>query len=290
MPLLEFRNKGIYCPRANVYIDPWEKVERAIITHGHSDHARPGHRYYLTRQDNVTILKHRLGQNIAVEGKAYREKFIVNGVHFTLHPAGHIFGSSQVRIEYRGEVWVVSGDYKLQPDNISTPFEPVKCHSFVTESTFGLPLFQWKPQNIVFDQVRDWWKDNREQGMNTVLMGYSLGKAQRLIANLADSVGEIFVNDAIDQIDQVLTEKMNVLSKVKNATTGFNKIKYKGSLIITPSSGIGSPWIRKLEPYSLGMASGWMVLRGARRRGAADRGFIISDHHPCTTSKQSEEQ
>jgi putative mRNA 3-end processing factor len=278
MSLIEFKEEGIYCPQADIYIDPWHAVKRAIITHGHSDHARSGSKYYLTHRDNLPIIKRRLGSSINAEGKEYGETSRINGVSFSLHPAGHIIGSSQVRVEYKGEVWVISGDYKLGNDNISVPFEPVKCHSFISESTFGLPVYHWKPQEEVFNQLHEWWKQNRESGLNSVVIAYSLGKAQRLIANLDESIGKVFVHGAVDQINRVLIDKIPKLAICRNATTEFDKKEDKGSLIITPSSGLGTPWLRKFEPYSLAMASGWMSLRGARRRRAADRGFIISDH------------
>lgn len=278
MALLEFHNKGIYCPKANIYIDPWKPVGKAIITHGHSDHARRGHQHYLTHKDNENILRYRLGKDISVESKAYNAPFSINEVTFSLHPAGHIFGSSQVRVEYRGEVWVVSGDYKMQPDNVSIPFEPVKCHTFITESTFGLPVYQWKPQEEILKEIVQWYSSNRELGITSVLVGYSLGKAQRLIANLQNRVDEIFVHGAIDQINNVLNDRLPELTKTRHATQDFEKKEHRGSLVITPSPGLGTTWMRKFEPYSVGIASGWMTLRGARRRRAADRGFVLSDH------------
>lgn len=277
MSLIEFREEGIYCPQADTYIDPWRVVNKAIVTHGHSDHARPGSKFYLTHKDNVPVIKHRLGK-INAEGLEYNETRTINGVKISLHPAGHIFGSSQVRLEYRGEIWVISGDYKLGKDNVSVPFEPVKCHSFITESTFGLPVYRWKSQDEVMEQIHNWWQENRDEGINSVLVAYSLGKAQRLIANLDDSIGKIFVHGAVEKVNKVLTKRIPKLKITKNATTEFDKKEDVGSLVITPSSGLGTPWMKKFEPFSLAMASGWMNLRGARRWRAADRGFVISDH------------
>lgn len=151
-PLLSFTDKGIYCQAADVYLDPWRPVDKAIITHGHSDHSRAGHRSYITHHRNIPIVKHRLG-NVNISGKAWGEKFTVNGVNFSLHPAGHIIGSSQIRVEHKGEIWVFSGDYKDEADGLVTPYEPVKCHTFITECTFGLPAFKWSPQNEVFDEI-----------------------------------------------------------------------------------------------------------------------------------------
>ncbi|HET8752825.1 MAG TPA: DNA ligase-associated DEXH box helicase, partial [Salinimicrobium sp.] len=187
-PLLAFNDKGIYCAQADVYLDPWKPVEKALITHGHSDHARWGHKKYITQNLNVPIIKHRLG-DIDVSGVEYGESFSIDGVKFSFYPAGHIIGSSQIRVEYQGEIWVFSGDYKTEDDGISTPFEPVKCHAFITECTFGLPAFKWIPQEEVMKNINNWWQENRDAGKTSILFGYSLGKAQRLLNGLDTSNG-----------------------------------------------------------------------------------------------------
>ena len=203
-PLLETTPRGIYCPPADVYIDPWLPSPKAIITHGHSDHARVGNQYYLSTTGSREILKLRLGSDINLETKAYNEPWYMNGVKFSFHPAGHILGSAQVRVEYKGEVWVISGDYKTESDNISTPFEPVKCHVFITESTFGLPVFQWKPQEEVFSEINEWWQSNKEKGISSLLCGYTLGKAQRLLKNIDHRIGKVFVHGAIANANDAL--------------------------------------------------------------------------------------
>ena len=190
-PLLQFNDKGIYCAQANVYIDPWRPVKNAIITHGHADHSRWGHQKYITHHTNVPIIKHRLGA-ISVTGKNWNETFVVNNVKFSLHPAGHIIGSSQVRVEYKGEVWVFTGDYKTEDDGIAIPYEVVKCHTFITECTFGLPVFKWTPQTEVMDSINRWWSDNKAEGKTSILFGYSLGKAQRLLKYLDTNIGKIY--------------------------------------------------------------------------------------------------
>jgi len=278
MSLLEFTKNGIYCPKADIYVDPWRKVGRAVITHGHADHARPGMKHYLTHEDNLPVVKQRLGHNISVEGRRYGEIVTLNGVKISLHPAGHIYGSSQVRFEHGGEIWVVSGDYKLGNDNISVPFEPVPCHTFITESTFGLPVYHWKPQEEVLPELHNWWQKNNSEGLNSVLVAYSLGKAQRMIVNLDNSIGKIFVHGAVESINQAISDKVPKLKRVQNATHEFEPVNDKGSMIITPSAGLGTPWLRKFEPFSLAFVSGWMSIRGARRRQSADRGFVMSDH------------
>jgi putative mRNA 3-end processing factor len=261
-----------------VYIDPWRPVERALITHAHADHSRYGHQHYLAHHHSAPIMRHRLG-NIDVQGTEYAEIININGVHFSFHPAGHIPGSAQIRVEHKGEVWVASGDYKLEPDGISTPFESVKCHCFITESTFGLPAFKWKPQKEIFDEVNTWWRKNAEQGKASVLTGYSLGKAQRLLANVDANIGPIYTHGAIDEINQLMLKHQIIELPEIHRVIGLEKKEdYRGALIVAPPSVQGSPWLKKLQPYSLAMASGWMALRGIRRRRGADKGFVISDH------------
>lgn len=278
MDLLQFTDKGIYCERAGVYLDPWRPVDKALISHGHSDHAYFGHKNYLTSTLAMPVVKHRLYLRDNIEGVDYGQSITINGVDFSFHPAGHIPGSSQIRVEYKGEVWVFSGDYKLENDNISTPFEPIKCHAFITESTFGLPVYKWKPQREVFDDVNDWWRKNQREGKTSVISGYTLGKAQRILANVDPSIGKIFTHGAVDNINAVLRMQGIQLPICPRISDEVNKEEIKGALIVCPPSAVGSSWMRRFLPYSLGVASGWMKLRGTRRRRGADRGFVLSDH------------
>ncbi len=275
-PLLEFTDKGIYCAAAGVYLDPWRPVEKAIISHGHADHSRSGHKKYITHHKNVPIIKHRLG-TIPVSGVEWGETFKVNGVKFSLHPAGHIIGSSQIRVEYRGEVWVFSGDYKDEDDGLATPFEPVRCHSFITECTFGLPAFKWIPQQQVFNDINQWWADNKSDGLTSVLFGYSLGKAQRLLKYLDPSIGQIYTHAAVESLNEVI-RKLVPLPETIRITKDTKKEELAGNLVLAPPSAHGSPWLRKMVPYVTATASGWMTFRGARRRRAIDKGFVLSDH------------
>lgn len=276
--LLHFTKKGIYCPQADVYIDPWSPVDKAIITHAHSDHARFGSKSYLGHKKSVPILKHRLGKEINVKGVDYNESIEVNGVKISLHPSGHIPGSAQVRLEYKGEVAVVSGDYKLEDDGLTEAFEPVKCNTFVTESTFGLPVYKWKKQTEIFDDINKWWKQNKEKGKASVICGYSLGKAQRILFNVDRTVGRIFGHGAITMINEAMSNEQLNLPLMEKADNTFTKKDFVGSLIVAPPSVIGNAWLRKFEPYSLGYASGWMNVRGAKRRQGIDIGFALSDH------------
>lgn len=278
MELLQFTDRGIYCPVAGVYLDPWKPVEKAIVTHGHSDHAYAGHRQYLCTTEALPVIRHRLFLTDNVQAVPYRETVQLNGVNFSFHPAGHIPGSAQVRVEYRGEVWVFSGDYKLQHDGISTPFEPVRCHVFITESTFGLPVYKWKPQEDVFSDINSWWRRNRDEGRVSLIAGYTLGKAQRILRNVDPSIGKIFTHGAVDAVNGIMRAQGIDLPEAPRVSDQTSKEDLRGSLVICPPSAVGSPWVRRFLPYSLGVASGWMKLRGTRRRRGADRGFVLSDH------------
>ena len=275
-PLLAFNDKGIYCAQADVYLDPWRPVDKAIISHGHADHSRWGHKKYITQHSNIPIIKHRLG-DINVNGKDWSETFTINNVKFSFHPAGHIIGSAQIRVEYKGEVWVFTGDYKTEDDGVATPYEPVKCHTFITECTFGLPAFKWQPQDEVFAEINNWWQQNQSDGRTSVIFGYSLGKAQRLLKYLDTSIGKIYTHGAIENMTEVLRPQLE-MPKTTRITRDIKKEEIKGNIVVAPPSAHGTPWIKKMVPYVTASASGWMTFRGARRRRAIDRGFVLSDH------------
>jgi putative mRNA 3-end processing factor len=278
MALLEFNDKGIYCPKADVYLDPWKPVKMALVTHGHSDHARLGNENYLCTISASSIIRYRLQLTSNLQTIEFGEPITINGVQFSFHPAGHIPGSAQIRVEDHGEIWVFSGDYKLQADGLSEPFEPVKCHVFISESTFGLPIYRWRPQHEIFDEMNVWWRKNQDEGKVSVVAGYALGKAQRILQNIDPSIGKIFVHGAVDNICNIFRQQGFHLPPTVRVTPEMKKKDFEGGLVICPPSAIGSPWLRRFDPYSLGIASGWMNLRGARRRRSADRGFVLSDH------------
>lgn len=277
-PLLKFTDKGIYCAHGKFYIDPWKPVKNAIITHAHADHARWGSYQYLATPQSEAIMRYRLGKEIRLQTLSFGKSLSINGVSVSLHPAGHIIGSGQVRVEYKGEVWVVTGDYKLADDGVSTPFEPVKCHTLITECTFGLPVFNWPSQEKIFSAINGWWRENAEQGKASLLMAYSLGKAQRIFKHLDRSIGPVYTHGAIFNTNEVLQPQSDFDLSSTFVTKEVKKMQLKNAIIIAPPSAINSSWSKKLRPYSLGIASGWMALRGARRRRAADRGFVLSDH------------
>lgn len=276
--LLSYTPNGIFCAKADVYIDPWRPVNKAIITHAHADHSRWGMSHYLAHEDSAPVMKHRLGNDIAIETKKYNEPFYINGVKFSLHPAGHIIGSSQIRVEYNQEIWVVSGDYNTQPDSYCPAFEPIKCHHFITESTFGLPVYKWEPTSVIFDQIHQWWQKNQEENKVSVLLAYSLGKAQRLIHHLNPELGKIYTHGAIENTNEVLRSNGIRVPTTHRITQNTHAKDLLKQMIIAPPSAQNSAWMNKLKPRSIAMASGWMNLRGAKRRRNTERGFTLSDH------------
>ncbi len=270
------RKEGLYCVPGEFYIDPWRPVARAIITHAHADHARIGHGHYLAAAPGAGILKARLG-DIALDTVAYGERITHNGVTISLHPAGHVLGSAQVRLEYRGEIWVASGDYKVEPDGTCDAFEPVACNTFITESTFGLPIYRWQPQATIFADINAWWRRNAEAGRSSVLFCYSFGKAQRILHGIDPAIGPIVCHGAAESLNRVYREAGVALPDTLSVDV-IDKADLKRALVLAPPSVSGSVWMRRFGDYSDAFASGWMLLRGARRRRAVDRGFVLSDH------------
>lgn len=276
--LLKFTSSSIFCSKANVHIDPWKPEDFAIITHAHSDHAKVGCKHYLAHKDSESILRLRLGENISLQTVEYGESFYINGVQFSLHPAGHVIGSAQIRVEHAGETWVASGDYKVEDDNFSQAFEAVKCNTFITESTFGLPIYEWRPQQEIMHGINEWWEQNFLQGKASVLMGYALGKMQRLIKNLQPFAHPVFAHGAIFHVNECLRKAGFDLPFIPLVTKDIDKKNYKGALIFATPSSLNTPWLKKFEPYSTGYCSGWMTVRGAKNRRSVDRGFVLSDH------------
>jgi putative mRNA 3-end processing factor len=276
--LLQTNASGLYCAAGDFHVDPWRPVDRALITHAHSDHARAGSASYLTSATGVAVLQERLGAGARIEGLPWGERRTINDVSVSFHPAGHVLGSAQIRIEHCGEVWVVSGDYKTQTDGITEPFEPVRCHTFITESTFGLPIYRWRPQADVFADINAWWRANQEQERTSVLFAYALGKAQRLLANVDSGIGPLFVHGAAEKFLPIYAAAGVRLPPTQPATADAVKAARGDALVIAPPSAEGTPWLRKFCECSTAFASGWMRIRGTRRWRSADRGFVLSDH------------
>lgn len=278
MELLTNTESGLFCERGGFYIDPWKPVKKAIITHAHADHARWGMKHYLAHEQSKSVMKLRLGSDISLDTLPYGQAITLHGVRVSFHPAGHIPGSSQIRVEYNGRVEVVSGDYKLAADGVSEAFEPLKCHSFVSECTFGLPIYQWEDQQAVFDKTNAWWAENAANGRCSVLFAYALGKAQRIIRHLDLSQGTVWLHGAVWNTNEALRSDGLDLPLMEKVSDSVPKDAYRGAMIIAPPSAMGTPWLKKFAPFRTGICSGWMNIRGARRRRAADAGFVLSDH------------
>ncbi len=291
--LIVLRPEGLYCPAGDFHIDPWRPVPRAVLTHAHADHARRGHGAYLATAVSAGVLRSRLG-DIALQGLAYGEVVVINGaqgqVRVSLHPAGHVLGSAQVRIEHRGQVWVASGDYytrgsedEAAEHNLTcAPFEPVRCHTFITESTFGLPIYRWRAQRDVMAEINAWWAANAADGRASLLLGYSFGKAQRLLAGVDASIGPIVVHSAVEALNRAYREAGVALPATQLVSDVADPASLQRALVVAPPAVLGSAWARRFngpagEP-SDAFASGWMQLRGGRRRQGLDRGFVLSDH------------
>jgi len=275
--LIVQRPEGLYCPPGDFYIDPWRPVARAVITHAHSDHARIGNGHYLAAQQAEGVLRIRLGE-IDLQTLPYGHRIVHQGVGLSLHPAGHVLGSAQVRLEHGGQVWVASGDYKVAPDKTCAPFEPVKCDVFITESTFGLPIYRWSPDDEIFADINGWWGRNVVAGRASVLTCYSFGKAQRILSGVDPSIGPIIVHGAAEPLNRAYRAAGVELPETRMVSDVKDKADLKRALVICPPSAAASPWMRRFGDAQTAFASGWMQLRGARRRGGYDRGFVLSDH------------
>ncbi|MFL9483572.1 ligase-associated DNA damage response exonuclease [Chitinophagaceae bacterium LWZ2-11] len=277
MALIEFTDRGLYCAQGDFYIDPWRPVNKAVITHAHSDHARSGSNSYLCHTQTKPLLYLRLG-NINCQSVEWNEPIFINSVKVSLHPAGHIIGSSQIRVEYNGEVYVASGDYKTEDDGLSGQFEAVKCHAFITESTFGLPIYRWEPQQKIYEDIQRWIKHNQSNNVTSIISAYSLGKAQRVLQAVAPVTNTIYVHGAIWSVQQTLLKAGWQLPEVHQITNEIKKEDLKGSVVIAPPSAQDSPWLKRFGDYEMGVCSGWMQVRGNSRRMNADAGFPLSDH------------
>ncbi|MBC7814042.1 MAG: ligase-associated DNA damage response exonuclease [Burkholderiales bacterium] len=277
MNILSVTTNGLYCDVGDFYIDPWQPVERAVVTHLHGDHYARGCKSYLISDDSRHIAPLRLGEDAAVQTLAYGEPLIIKGAKVSLHPAGHILGSAQIRVEVDGEVMVVSGDYKREADRTCAPFEVVPCDTFITEATFGLPIYRWDKQQVVFDQINAWWRDNQAQGKTSVIYGYALGKAQRILAGVDSSIGPIYTHGAVETLTEAYRKSGINMPATIYAADATTK-DFHDALIVAPPSARGTHWLRRFGDVSQAFVSGWMRIRGVRRQRTVDRGFVLSDH------------
>ena len=277
--LVTLTPQGLYCAAGGFHIDPWRAVDRALVTHAHSDHARRGSRHYHAAASGAGFLHHRLGDEASIERHPYGARMTFGDTVVSFHPAGHVLGSAQIRIEGQGQVWVISGDYKRAADPSCEPFEVVPCDVFITEATFALPIYRWDPVDQVFDDLVAWWQGNAAARSTSVLLCYALGKAQRVLAELATRApGEVLVHGAVDALLDTYREAGVRLAPTRPVGPKVRGESFAGALVIAPPSASGSPWLRRFGDCSTAFASGWMRLRGRRRWQGIDRGFVISDH------------
>jgi putative mRNA 3-end processing factor len=277
MPLITLTPAGLYCEAGDFHIDPWRPVARAVITHAHGDHASWGHEHYLVSRAGEHVTRKRLPE-ASLQTVEYGEALDMRGVRVSLHPAGHVLGSSQVRLEHGGEVWVVSGDYKVQHDPTCTPFEPIRCNTFITESTFGLPIYRWRDSREIFDDVDSWWRANQTVDRASVVYAYALGKAQRLLKSIDASIGPIYTHGAVESLNEAYRASGIELPPTQRVSELLRGHDFSRALIVAPPSAQSTPWLRRFGDYADAFASGWMQIRGVRRRRAVDRGFALSDH------------
>jgi putative mRNA 3-end processing factor len=274
--ILTITDRGLYSPRGDFYVDPWLPVPRAVITHAHADHARPGSQSYLTALAGQELLRERVGDEAVIEAVPYGQTLDINGVSVSLHPAGHVLGSAQIRLEHSGEVWVVTGDYKTSADATCEPIEPLACHTLVTESTFGLPIFRWRTNEELFAEINNWWRSSQERGRTCVLYCYALGKAQRVLAGLDATLGRILIHGAVERFLGAY-ERQHVRLPVTERATDENARATRGrAMVVAPPSAANSPWLRKFGPISTGIASGWMQIRGVPLSDHADWDGLFS--------------
>lgn len=280
MDLIHLTPRGLYCPAGDFYIDPWGPVPQAVLTHAHADHARPGSASYHATQVGLGLLRQRLGKNAVLHGLDYSEALILGDAQVSLHPAGHVLGSAQVRVQVEERVWVVTGDYKRDPDPTCAPFEVVPCDTLITEATFALPVYRWPSIEQVVGEIFQWWEANRAAGRTSVLLAYSLGKAQRVMAELCRFTDHpVYVHRAVAGLNRCYREAgIKLLPERTLPDARRTQRTLAGELIIVPPGALSGGWMRRLEDASLGLCSGWMLLRSSRRQAGYERGFILSDH------------
>lgn len=279
MSLLRHTSHGLYCEKGDFYIDPVRAVERAIITHAHSDHAKRGSNGYLCVNSCAGSLRERVGRSIKLQTVEFGETVKINGVEVSLHPAGHILGSAQVRVEYGGEIWVVTGDYKFGEYAVGDRelFEPVKCHTLISECTFGLPIYRWEPTSEIAKQINQWWQENQSAGFFSVIGAYSLGKAQKILSLLDPSVGPVYCHRDVLPYNQIYLDQ-GVSLPAFFAASSENIGRHGRGIVVTPPQAINTTWRAKFGPAKTAFASGWMALKNSCERRGVDAGFALSDH------------
>jgi putative mRNA 3-end processing factor len=287
-PLIAWTDKGLYCEVGGFYIDPHRAVDLAVVTHAHSDHARRGSKHYITVDSGIGLLRARIGKKISVQGLKYGERIRLGEVTVSLHSAGHILGSAQVRVEYGNEVWVASGDYKRDPDPSCDPFETVRCDTFITEATFGTPKYAWRKDARHGEDLVRWWDENALAARNSIVFGYSLGKGQRILAELAPAFqngrirSPVLIHSAMVELTECYRAEGRVLAPTLPLDEAVAEAEAAdralvGEMILAPPSVLDETWAKRLGDYRTAFASGWMQT-GGWGRGRYDHGFVMSDH------------
>ncbi len=276
--LLRVTPAGLYCDRGDFWIDPRRAVHRAVVTHAHGDHLAHKCKNYFTSKTGELLARERVGNGADIQGLEFGETLRLNEVEVSMFPAGHILGSAQVRVQAGDDVWVVSGDYKLEKCTTCEPFETVRCNTFISEATFALPIYKWQSSSSVFSEMDGWWRANQAAGKSSVVFAYALGKAQRIIAGVDNTIGPILVHDSVRRFVEIYRAVGISLPEVFPATA-TNLKRFAGqALIVTPSAGMKTLSRASIGPYSTAFASGWMLLKNSIYRFKVDRGFVISDH------------
>lgn len=278
-PLLQATTRGLDCTAGGFTIDPYRATDVSVITHAHADHARRVADRYYAASSAVPLLKKRLGDDIDVCGVEFGQPFTLGNTTVSLHPAGHVLGSAQVRVEHKGEVWVFTGDFKRDSDPSCEAFEVVPCNTFITEATFALPVYRWQPGHEVAEDIWHWWQSMQQAQRPAVLFCYALGKAQRVLSELTAYTDKpVYLHGAVYPLTEIYRDAGIHMLPSLPIDLRDKKKGYDGELIIAPPGAAGSTWMRRFANAATGFCSGWMRIRGNRRRRGYDRGFVLSDH------------
>jgi putative mRNA 3-end processing factor len=276
--LLTLTPEGLYCPAAAAWIDPWRPVPRALITHAHADHARPGCGEYWAVGSSEMILRERLGAEIRLLPVDYGQLHRIGEARVSFHSAGHVLGSAQIRLEAGGESWLVSGDYKRCADPSCQPFEPVQADVLITEATFGLPIYRWRSGSEVVAEIVSWWR--QEPGRPSLLLCYALGKAQRVLAELhrLGVVDEVLLHGSVQRLIEPYLQAGIAMPPTRPLAELPRGSDLAGRLVIAPPGALRGRGLKGLAQAQTAFVSGWMAVRGARRRRGTGHGFVLSDH------------
>lgn len=273
--------EGLYCPAGDFFIDPVRPVHRALITHGHADHARTGHHHVLATQRTLDIMQIRYGADFCAQQQVatFSDPLNVNGVTVTFHPAGHILGSAQICVEHGGTRIVTSGDYKRGIDPTAETFELVECDVFITEATFGLPVFNHPHPNVEVTKLITSLAGNPDRSH---LVGvYALGKAQRIIRLLRDNGYDrpLFIHGALIRLcEYYVSQGVHLGELVPVSDEGSKTTDYAGEIVLGPPSAFSSPWVRRFSDPLIAFASGWMMVRQRAKQRGVELPLVISDH------------